>query len=791
MPPRRELLLNYWQERIRRDLASFCDPGLMVDVVRQNQIVTANWVMHGKAREDKFNIELHQNGVSVYYVNGGTSKLYRTFIAGPEMADLRQISLMIKQSFRSSEIFVDTQARTVNDAAISKDVNAIQLLGELIKNPNLDATNVIMVTGSPGSGKTKILREIVRQMSADYLDGRAEKILLYLNTQGRALARFTEALVTELQDLRVGLTYHSIVTLTRLGLLVPVIDGFDELLGMSGYDDAFSSLDVFLGQLEGEGQLIASSRSIYYEDEFRSRAASDPMNSSAWEHVPVRISNWTDSQKTAYLVKYFANNQSIGNRSDEIRSQIRNISDNHSRMLSKPLFFAKTVELLHRNRKFNLEGYEFLLDGLVCGFLEREKDERLLDQRSNPLLSVDQISALMCELAQEMWNQETRVLDSNSVREVAEHFLVTENLPESAKLSVLERAPTLVFLDASEHTGNWPGISFEHEAFFFYFLARSIVSQIQRGRDLRTILGRSPLAQDVATRVASELRSSNQIMEQAVPGSTHNALQPLLDALGKAGQMEGLRTAQVRENAGLIAMEILRQNADNCQTITNLIIRSVVFAGDSLKGVVLRNCRLIDVLFKRTDLTETRFLHCHAERVYMVQPSLRRGSTQLELLGIDPTRHIAGILSDTGNDMETIYAPATVATELVACGFPSDQVARIQQREVSPQYIEIMERLMRAYRRSNPICLERDHPATRHLLGDDNWNTIEELLLKHGIAAREQRQIGGTKRDFLRRKFLPDQIMVGLDGASVHDPRIREFWDELASISVGNQSVIT
>lgn len=747
--------------------------------------------MYGKNREDKFNLELDQNGVRIYYVKGSARKLYHTFIAGPSMADLRQVSLMIKQSFRSSEIFVDTQASTVNDATIPKEVNTIQLLGELIRNPNLDATNVIMVTGETGSGKTQILRELVRQMSIDYIDGRSEKILLYVNAQGRSLARLTEAFAAELQDLRVGLTYHSIATLTRLGLLVPVIDGFDELLGMSGYDDAFSSFDVLLGQLEGEGQLIASSRSIYYEDEFRFRAASDTMSSSTWEHIPVRISNWTDSQKTAYLVKYFANNQSIDDRSDEIRKQIRNISDNHGRMLSKPLFFAKTVELLHRNRKFNIEDYEVLLDGLVRGFLEREKEEKLLDRHSNPLLSVEQISSLMCELAQEMWNQETRVLDANSVREVAEYFLMTENLPESTKLSVIERVPTLAFLGPSEHNGNWPGISFEHEAFFFYFLARSIVSQIQRGMGLHTILGRSPLAQDVATRVASELKSSSQIMEQAVPGSTHNGLQPLLDVLGKAGQMEGLRTAQVRENAGLIAMEILRQYADNYQATTNLIIRSVVFSGDSLKGVVLRNCRLIDVFFKRTDLTETRFLNCHAEGVYMVQPCLRRGSTEIELLGIDPPRHIAGILSDTGDDMETIYAPAAVATELVACGFPNDQVASIQQREVSPEYIEIMERLMRAYRRSNPIRLERDHPVTGHLLEDDNWNAIEKLLLKHGIAAREQRQGGGTRRDYLRRKFLPDQIMAGLERASVHDPRIRDFWDELASISVGSQSVIT
>ena len=197
------------------------------------------------------------------------------------MADLRHIAQMIAQAW-PRDIFIPTKARrTDSDGAIARP--ATELLTDLLEAHELDVTQIIMVTGEAGSGKTQVLQELVLQQSERYLKGETEKLLLYVNAQGRALARLNEALATELQDLRVNLTYHSIATLARVGLLIPVIDGFDELLGVSGYDDAFNSLATFLEQLEGQGRLIASARSVYYEEEFLSRA-SRPTTSSeqAW-----------------------------------------------------------------------------------------------------------------------------------------------------------------------------------------------------------------------------------------------------------------------------------------------------------------------------------------------------------------------------------------------------------------------------------------------------------------------------------------------------------------------------
>src|SRR5947209_3382506 len=81
-----------------------------------------------------------------------------------------------------------------------------------------------------GSGKTRVLQELVKEQAQLYQRGQTDRLYLYINAQGRALARFNEALATELQDLRAAVTYHAVSALVRLGILVPVIDGFDELL---------------------------------------------------------------------------------------------------------------------------------------------------------------------------------------------------------------------------------------------------------------------------------------------------------------------------------------------------------------------------------------------------------------------------------------------------------------------------------------------------------------------------------------------------------------------------------
>ena len=91
----------------------------------------------------------------------------------------------------------------------------------------------------------------------------------------------------------------------------------------------------------------------------------------------------------------------------------------------------------------------------------------------------------------------------------------------------------------------------------------------------------------------------------------------------------------------------------------------------------------------------------------------------------------------------------------------------------------LMDKLMRAYRRANPICESDDNLKT--LFQDPAWPAVREALLRHGIVTKESRAAGGGKKTFLRRQFLPEQIMAGIGGRKDVDAQVVDFWNELAA----------
>lgn len=767
---------DYWKARIERDLTSFGDPGALVDVkVTTGRAFRAAWTMQGVEREAMFSVS-RDAGVSVKTEEGRTLP-YRSFVAGSDMADLQRVARMILQAMPPG-LFVETGAeRSVADGD-TKKACAVELLADLLEEEDGVATRVVMVTADAGAGKTCVLKELVRRYANGYLHGKTRRLLLYVNAQGRSLARLNEALATELQDLKVGLTYHSVATLARLGILVPVIDGFDELLGVSGYDDAFSSLAGFLDQLEGEGQLLASARSVYYEEEFLARAGRvSATGDQRWSHVPVRVLEWSDDDRRRYLKAWIESRELTDEAADRLRRRVEEIfAHGHEELAKKPLFVARVVELLRNNPKFS--GGDDLLQALVREYLSRERNEKLLDRQSGSLLTEAQFERLLCELAQEMWNQETRELDSRSVREVAEFFVESESLSDTAKQSVVERMPALAFLARSDGRSlRSGGISFEHELFFSYFLAGSIVSEFgSASADVRIVLSRSALPGDVAERVAAQLSARNETGGRDGAGA-RDRLQKLLDRLADAGRKEWRRTMQVRENAGLLVMALLRAYAglgEGGHEIDECTVRSVVFPGNRLGDVTLRRCSLVDVEIRRTDLTKARFVDCAARNVLLFEPRVAPGSTRLELQGLEVS-HVMGLR--LAGSSETFYEPSTVAAKLRECGAPTADPDKAVGSRVPSEYVELVERLVRAYRRANPVCTEDS--ALARLLDDPKWVAVERLLIDHDIVTKEHRATSGRPKTFLRRRVLPEQMMSGRNGGAEDLPRVRSFWRAL------------
>ena len=279
-------------------------------------------------------------------------------------------------------------------------------------------------------------------------------------------------------------------------------------------------------------------------------------------------------------------------------------------LASKPLFFAKTVTLLLEDPEFS--GGGDLLDTLTHRFLEREQNEKLLDRQHRPLLPEHQLERLMRELAEEMWNQETHELDNGSVREIAEYILDDTRVSPSARHITVQRMPTLAFLAPSEKHAS---IQFEHEIFFFHFLARAIANQFSVSNDMRLILSRSPLPEFVCERLAFELEKSGRL-------SSLDDMQGILDRLSDAGRPEWRRTIQVRENAGLIALALFRRFASKNGTTSEVVgctIDTVIFPGSNLRNVTLRDCTLVNVEIRRTDLGSAKFIGCDVSGILLVE----------------------------------------------------------------------------------------------------------------------------------------------------------------------------
>ncbi|MCY4025425.1 MAG: NACHT domain-containing protein [Acidobacteria bacterium] len=750
----------YWKGRIRHDLASFGDPGASVDVDGSDRRFRASWTMRSELREATFSISRDEG---VWVTAGSARRIpYRAFVSGPGMADLRHVARMI-QSTRKPTLYIAAQATSPNGSG-----PAIDVLTELLAD-EADATRVMMVTGGAGAGKTSVLRELVRRGAEAYLNGSAPRLLLYVNAQGRPLARLNEALATELQDLRVGLTYHSIAVLAQLGVLVPVIDGFDELLGVSGYDDAFSSLGRFIEQLHGEGQILASARSTYYEEEFLERAGrASATGDQAWSHVPVRIQEWSDDDRQKYLDRWSEQRGWSSSEAQAFRARVTRAFKDQVALAQKPMFFTRVVDLLQHDASF--AGGDDLLRTLVREYSSRELKEKLLDRQSRPLMTGDQFEDLLQELAEEMWNQETRGLDVGSIRFVAEYFVHDAGLPDAARQVIVERLPAMAFLGRGDGPAERGGIAFEHELFFFYFLARAIAARLDAtGVDLRAILGRSALPEEVADRVARDLAGSDA-------PAAGNRLQERLDRLSKAAEQESRRAAQVRENAGLLVMALMREHGGR-DAVEGCKIRSVVFPGSHLRNVTLNRCTLDGVDMRRTDLAATRFVGCEARAVRLYEPRVSRESTRLELagLGVDD---VAGIrVVEDGGD--TNYEPSFIIDALRSCGTPIAEDPAPKGLAVPDEEMKLMEGLMRAYRRTALVCLQDDNLSG--LFADRRWPRLQEELLTHGIVKLEERATRGRPKQFLRPQFLPKQIMAGRVGRPDTEPQIRSLWEALAT----------
>lgn len=764
-----QFLQEYWQSRIQRDMAPFIDPGSELSLEIIGRAINARWLQRGKDRQASFLVSV-EKGIEVQCESINSN--YGSFFAGASMGDLlglAKTTLLSSQpkstsSLSKQQVYVQTKARLA-DSDSPENRPATDLLRHTVDNSrDSNATTVIMVKGEAGAGKTSALRRLVIEQADLYAKGQVKSLLLYVNAQGRALARFHEALATELQDLRANLTYHGVSTLVRLGLLVPVIDGFDELLGVGGYDDAFSSLAQFIEELDGEGCIIASARSTYYEQEFVTRANRvSSLGSQVWRQVPVEVLAWGDDEVNDYVTKLADSSMPLAELREKTDKAFRG---QNAPLRTKPLFVARTVDLILGNADFSVDGD--LLVQVVAGYIERERTEKLLNRSGGSLLTSEQIKSLLADVAEEMWNQETRELDRRSAQELAELALMDSGLDDDGKTVVARRMPDLAFLMPGEKSGS---IAFEHETFFYHFLAsRFALKLVSKNGISALMLGRSVLASELAENIWKEV-----LLVSAVPPAID-----VIDKLCATCISSSLRTTQVRENAGIIVSCVLQSECrrNPHKAISNLSLNHLIFPGGSLADVALERAILREIEFRRTDLSKTKICNSFGNQLRFFEVLIDSAVTRLEITGLDSASDFIGLRIVEGANIKVAYDPQVAHQALVSVGaaapLPSDEDV---YRRVDQTVQTLLERFLRAYNRVNPVCKADD--KLRHVFTDPNWGRLQELLEDSGVVSSEARSTGGARKQFLRRQVLPSEVMQGARKDAKVPPQVGKLWQAL------------
>lgn len=740
--------------QIKRDIRAFADPG--TDVLVDNDLIC--WEQDGSERTATL-VGVAGGGLPDVEIEG-TRLTYRSFLAGPQMANLDRLAEFMPKIIGKPRNYVSTKASTPVHGVGPADGLIRELALERLR---FGSTRIVLVQGEAGSGKTIALKQMTLDRARDWQRQANSPLFFYIDVQGRALSRLDDAMARDLQDLRSRFYYNAVPSLVRNGLLVPVIDGFDELLGTGGYEDAFSSLAAFIAQLNGCGALVASARSAFFDyNGFRENAerySGDGMLS--YDIEPVKIEPWSDQDAEELVRKRTPDPAQLSS----FRQLRTDMDDENRKLLRKPFYVSQIVNLLLDGDGIRAD--DMILDQLVETFIRREH-AKLRNKEGRPLLSLQGHREFLVRLAEEMWWLETRHLDVETVQAWLELVVEQLGVAEDDARRIRSRVPTYGFLttvDAQKGT-----LRFEHEVLYGFLLAEKLKQCIDHDpKELRRFLNRSMLDETLVDQVVRLLGDE----EKAA-----TAVDVVCSVLTR-----GLTEFIARQNGGRLVARIIKEfgrlRVD--AAMQHLYFEHEDFGEAELERPHFANCYFSSVDLTRTRMHRPRFTDCvfHQPRVAMGHTRFDGAPSNFSTL----VKGIAVVNEGIEHDSETnlVYAPERITSILCQLGM---ERPRREEPEEDWAYLAVQKGRIATLERflgkmAQRYQLAKDDLERLSVTNEENWDLVYCLLERHGLLKEEMRQMSGRPKPLIRLAYPPDVIRMGEDLTDVRRPKLTEFWKEL------------
>ena len=569
--------------------------------------------------------------------------------------------------------------------------DAVTALVDTLSQRPSGASTVLYLTSDAGEGKTTVVNHVARVQAKRFKAGNTNWLLLPISLGGRPFLRFDDVVVGELVNrLRFQhLYYDAFLELTKLGVLVPAFDGFEEMFIESSSGEAVSALGNLVQHLQSSGSVLIAARKAYFEFySFRTQARLfDAIQSHSVTFSRLTLRRWKREQFQKYC-----NLRGLQSGNALFRKVTGRLGEQHP-LLTRAVLVKKLVDIATELpsvdavlERIGSDPDEYFVD-FVTTIVEREAEKKWLDrsgEAARPLLTVDDHFDLLAMIAREMWEIRSDALKLEYLQLVTDVFTSDSKFSPDTARQIRKRLPEHSLLALVSGTREM--LAFDHDDFRRFFLGRALGQLLVGDSDEEIAswlnVAAVPLGTvDAACRYAAQQDMGPRTIIERIVGIGQHAP----------------AASYTRENSGSIALALAAQDADG-----DVLLEGLVFPPDALVGMRLEGIHISDCEFRPTGLENARIVDCEFRRCRFHRleggAETVRGST-LEDCEVDQW-----VVEE---DVD-VYDPARVRQALIREGFCVKQSGPTgspqgEEESVVDVEAEMAERALRMFMRATHI----------------------------------------------------------------------------------------
>ncbi|WP_143121781.1 NACHT domain-containing protein [Saccharopolyspora antimicrobica] len=648
---------------------------------------------------------------------------------------------------------------TVNVTDLDREAPSTKNFSDLISNVDRDVDSnrgtplVYFITGEAGIGKTRAMVDAAKKRAAEIADSPDKApnkpLFLYVRSTGQVLDHL-QTVINAAVNATQNLNDESVKALCRNGLMVLLIDGFDELLGGSGYADAVGSLAPWLEALGGRGVVVVSSRSSYYLNQYRSSLQKSISKNRPVDarHRIAEIQPWTQEEVTNFVRSYGID-----------KSEVFRLNEQDRELLHLPFFARAFVEMRLSGEVDDWQA-ESLPERLLSQYLRREESKLNSDGRHTALLDQQQLRQTFRNIAEIMAQSGEREIDPSDLEYAAE--MVVGDLEGQERLR--SRLTVLCGLSVDAHDGSSTPrrFTFQHELFYDQFLADAIAQYLP--------------AQGQG-HFARMLRESHwrPATVNALIRSGIDQLQEALESLQERDLLErdGNRSEIASSNLGALWAAMI----SNTKRFPHSVLHGATFEVLDLRDVDCQDGVLRDCVAEELMLPSSLHWDLTLDETQIGQLTLGRADLDLSTLRFANSINVKQMLLAG----ELAYRPGDIRNRLRERGvesIPADP--RDSHNELAESTEHFLSKLEHGGENSIIIRESDSQPATGHKkwtqhYGPDHWKSFIKQLEQAELVSIEPMPASGSKKLRIRFQVTPKIIRENTTG----DDRVHAFWEQI------------